>query len=257
MPARKKSLLMEPARTAREGDIRNECRKTTRQPAVKFYKLVRQLCFAALLTIAMNAFARPDIPGYPTDVTANDPREIAMLPKYCIHTRTFRGSVPGANDPGEIKRLRAVLGSTYDALHHYCWGLMKTNRALYLVKDKQRKEFYLRDAISDYNYVLVRASSQFPLLPEVLTKKGENLVLLRDSTAELELLRAIELKRDYWPAYGALSDHYKNTGQLAKAKEILEKGLSEVPDAKALSARLAQLRSRSATEQTKTTATVD
>ena len=80
-----------------------------------------------------------DIPGYPSDVTANDPREVAMLPKFCIHTRTFRDSVPGGNNPQEIKRLQAVLGPTYDALHHYCWGLMKTNRALFLAKDKQRQ----------------------------------------------------------------------------------------------------------------------
>ena len=225
---------------------------------MKVCKALQLLCFAAFLPAAVNAFgAGPDIPGYPSHVTANDSREVAMLPKFCIHTRTFRNSVPGGNNPQEIKRLYAVLGPAFDALHHYCWGLMKTNRALFLVRDKQRKEFYLRGANSDYDYVIVRAAADFPLLPEILTKKGENLTLLRDPTAALDLRRAIELKRDYWPAYAALSDYYKSVGHLARARETLEQGLSAVPDAKALSTRLSQLQGPRATEQTKTTATVD
>ena len=225
---------------------------------MKTCKTLQLLCFGALVSTAINAFGEgSDIPGYPSHVTANDSREVAMLPKFCIYTRTFRGSVPGGNNPQEIKRLYAVLGPAFDALHHYCWGLMKTNRALFLVRDKQRKEFYLRAANSDYDYVIVRAAADFPLLPEILTKRGENLTLLRDPTAALDFRRAIELKRDYWPAYAALSDYYKSVGQLARSKETLEQGLSAVPDAKPLSTRLSQLQGSSATQETKTTATVD
>jgi hypothetical protein len=238
-----KKLLMEPAHTVREGDIPHESRKMARWPTVKVCKVLQLLCFAALLPMGANALgAGPEIPGYPGDVTANDPREVAMLPKFCVHTRTFRESVPGGNNPREIKQLQAVSGPTYDALHHYCWGLMKTNRALFLTNEKRVKEFYLRGANSDFDYVIVRAAADFPLLPEILTKKGENLALLRDTSAELVLRRAIEVKRDYWPAYAALSDHYRGTGQLAKSREVLEQGLSLVPDAKPLSTRLSQLR---------------
>jgi tetratricopeptide (TPR) repeat protein len=225
---------------------------------VKACKVLQLLCFAALLSIGMNAFgAGREIPGYPNDVTANDSREVAMLPKYCIHTRTFRHSVPGGNNVAEVKRLQAIAGPTYEALHHYCWGLMKTNRALFLTNEKRVKEFYLRSANSDFDYVIVRAAADFPLLPEILTKKGENLALLRDTTAEGVLRRAIELKRDYWPAYAALSDHYKNMGQLAKSREVLEQGLSLAPDAKPLSTRLSQLRGRDAVKESRTTAPAD
>ena len=225
---------------------------------MKVCKVLQLLCFATLLPIGANTLGQgAAIPGYPGDVTANDPREVAMLPKFCIHTRTFRDSVPGGNNPREIKRLQALSGTAYDALHHYCWGLMKTNRALFLTKEKRVKEFYLRGANSDYDYVIVRAAADFPLLPEILTKKGENLALLRDTSAELVLGRAIELKRDYWPAYAALSDYYKDMGQLAKSRQALEQGLSLVPDAKPLSTRLSQLRGRDAMKESTSTAPTD
>jgi tetratricopeptide (TPR) repeat protein len=200
------------------------------------------LCFALLVQMGMNgALAQGGIPGYPSNIMAYDAREVAMLPRYCIHTKTFRATVPGGNDPAEVERLKALLGPVFEALHHYCWGLMRTHRGLFLARDKQVRIYYLRSAIEDYNYVLVRASPQFPLLPEILTKKGENLALLQDASAATELRRAIEIKPDYWPAYAALSDFYKNLGHVAKSREVLEEGLSVVPDAKPLMTRLSQL----------------
>jgi Tfp pilus assembly protein PilF len=77
---------------------------------------------------------------------------------------------------------------------------------------------------------------------------------LRDTNAEAVLRRAIELKRDYWPAYAALSDHYKNMGQLAKSREVLEQGLSLSPDAKPLSTRLSQMRGRDVTKESRNNA---
>lgn len=247
---------MEPANSSEwRRRLRVARRRGSRVKICRFLQLL--WLAAAAVPIGTNAGSGWDIPGYPSRVTANDPREVAMLPKYCIHTRTFRHSVPGGNNAAEIKRLQAVSGPTYDALHHYCWGLMKTNRALFLTKEKRAKEFWLRGANDDYDYVIVRAAATFPLLPEILTKKGENLALLRDSGAELVLRQAIELKRDYWPAYAALSDYYKGVGQLARSKEALERGLAVVPDTKPLLTRLSELQGRPATAQTKSTATID
>jgi tetratricopeptide (TPR) repeat protein len=73
-------------------------------------------------------------------------------------------------------------------------------------------------------------------------KKGENLIRLgRGPSGIKELLRAAELKPDYWPPYAAISDYYKKNGDLKDAREVLEKGLSASPDAKALKERLANL----------------
>jgi tetratricopeptide (TPR) repeat protein len=192
---------------------------------------------------AAYASAAPLIPGYPDNVEyAFDPREVALLPHYCIYTKLFRDSVPGGKNKAEIARWYVVMGPTFDAMHHYCWGLMKTNRALLLARDKKTRTFYVRSSIDEFNYVLRHASRDFVLMPEILTKKGENLIMLgRGVEGVTELERAIAIKRDYWPPYADLSDYYKKTGDVAKARELLERGLSFAPDAKALAQRLAEL----------------
>ena len=80
------------------------------------------------------------------------------------------------------------------------------------------------------------------MLPEIFTKKGENLIRLgRGPLAILELQRALESKPDYWPPYAAISDYFKEIGNLVQAREWVEKGLSTSPNTKALIQRLADL----------------
>ena len=57
----------------------------------------------------------------------------------------------------------------------------------------------------------------------------------------LDLERAISLKPDYWPPYAELSDHFKSTGEIDKARSTLEMGLAKSPDATALKRRLTEL----------------
>src|SRR5215470_2693185 len=193
--------------------------------------------------LLMDAPTAQIIPGYPDNVeTTFDSREVAWLPHYCIYTKVFRLGVPGGDNKAEIERWRAIMGPAFDWTHHYCWGLMKTNRALLLAKDKQTKTFYLTAANAEFDFFLNRASPprDFVLLPELFTKKGENLIKLgRGVEGVTELERAIEIKPDYWPPYADLSDYYESTHNVAKAREVLEKGLSFAPDAKALTRRLA------------------
>jgi tetratricopeptide (TPR) repeat protein len=127
-------------------------------------------------------------------------------------------------------------------MHHYCWGLMNTNRAILLVRDQRWRTHHLNYSIAEFDYVIRSASPNFKLLPEVLTKKGENLIRLdRGQEGIVELQRAIELKPDYWPPYAAISDYYRTIGDLAKARESLEEGLSASPNTKALMRRLAEI----------------
>jgi len=182
-------------------------------------------------------------PGYPERIDAYDRREVAMLPRYCLSTQAFRmANVPGSQDQAITDRWYAYLGPTFHGLHHYCWGLMKTNRALLLARDATTRRFYLQDAISEYDYVIERAEDGFLLLPEILTKRAENWARLGKGVAGVpDLERAISLKADYPPAYAALSDYYKGDGDLAKAREVLEEGLAKSPDAASLQRRLAEL----------------
>jgi hypothetical protein len=182
-------------------------------------------------------------PGYPDTVEGYDRREVAMLPRYCLSTIGFSmANVQGSQDRTVADRWSAYFGPTFIHLHHYCWGLMKTNRAVLLARDATTRNFYLRDANREYDYVITRSPDDFLLLPEILTKRAENLARLGSGAiGVLDLERAISLKPDYWPAYAALSDYYKTDGDIAKAREVLEAGLLKSPDAPALQRRLTEL----------------
>ena len=102
--------------------------------------------------------------------------------------------------------------------------------------------FYLNDSILEFEYVLRYTPENHVLLPEILTKKGENLIRLgRAALGIQDLRRAAEIKPDYWPPYAIMSDHYKANRDIDKAREVLEKGLEFSPDAKALKRRLSEL----------------
>lgn len=198
------------------------------------------LLFISIISWGNSGYA-VEIPGYPTNLLDYDARELAMLPRYCIYTQDFRGKAPGGNNPVEIDRWYSVLGKAFHGMHHYCWGLMKTNRAIFLVRNQKDREFLLTDAIGEFDFVLRSAPPDFVLLPEIYTKKGENLVRLGRAEGVVELQRAIRIKPDYWPPYAALSDYFKQIKDIPKAREWIEKGLSVVPDAKPLRQRLADL----------------
>ena len=168
--------------------------------------------------------------------------EVALLPAYCKNTTYFRDKVPGGMNSNEIARWTAAIGPEFIHLHHYCFGLMNTNRAVLLARDGQVRLSYLAASLLEFDYVIQRSSESFVLLPEILTKKGENLIRLgKAPVGILELERAADLKPDYWPPYAQLSDYYKSVGDRQKAKEALDRGLSSSPDAQPLRRRLSEL----------------
>lgn len=198
--------------------------------------------FALLLVLAISdaAHGQEMVPGYSDDFYYLDAREVRLLPPYCVYTQYFDARY--RTNEAEKKRWVAALGPTFIHLHHYCFALLKTNRALLLTKEKRYREFYLRDSLREFEYIIDRSPSDFVLLPEIHTKKGENLVRLgRGQFAVFEFERAIELNPEYWPPYAQLADHYKTTGATDKARDVLAKGLSRAPEAKALQRRLAEL----------------
>jgi hypothetical protein len=195
----------------------------------------------ALATMMAPARAQ-GIVGYPAQVEAYDPREVALLPRYCIYTQSFRDHVPGGSDKTAIDGWYARLGPTFHALHHFCWGIMKTNRAMLLAADRQTRDFYLSAANADFDYVIERAPEDFILLPEILAKKGENLIRAgKGPLGMIELERAAALKPDYWPPYAYMSDYYRDLGDQAKAREVLQAGLRLMPESQGLRTRLAEL----------------
>ena len=168
--------------------------------------------------------------------------DVPLLPQYCKYAQDFRGLVPGANIPTEIQRWYSVLGPTFHHVHHYCYGLVATNRANFAAKNMQERLSNLAFSVGEFDYVIERAPRNFPLLPEILTRKGENLIKLRRAPEGVRaLFQAIELKPDYWPPYAHISDYYKSLGEIARARELLEEGLAKAPNTKALKQRMADL----------------
>ena len=181
------------------------------------------------------------IPGYPLQIQAYDAREVAPLPVYCKYTQDFTRRLPEGDNAAERSRWYQIQGPIFHAMHHYCWGLMYARRAT-LVTNSQGRRHYLENSINEFDYVIERAPEDFVLLPEILTKKGESLLRLgRGPAAATELTRAMKLKPDYWPPYVALSDFYKEVGNVAQARELLQAGLAHSPNSKPLQRRLAEL----------------
>lgn len=178
-----------------------------------------------------------------------DASQLALLPPYCKYTQLYRAAVPGGNDPAEIQRWSALMGGAenFAHMHHYCWALENTNRGLYSSKSKLERDRYLAATLGDLDYVLQRVTPGFVLLPEILTKKGENLIRLgRGPEAIDDLMRAIQLKPDYWPPYAVLSDYFRDRKDVANAKDWLNKGLAAAPNTRPLETRLRQLNSPNA-----------
>lgn len=173
---------------------------------------------------------------------------LPILPAYCPHTRGISELVPGGNNPQARERWETLMGaSNFAHIHHYCVGLARTHHALFNPRTKQERDGYLEASIKEFDYVLRLATPDFVLLPEILTKRGENLVRLgRAPEAIPNLMQAIDIKPDYWPPYASLSDLYKEAGDTEKARTWLEKGLAASPGAKPLQERLSTVSRRPA-----------
>src|SRR5882672_6349770 len=63
--------------------------------------------------------------------------QVYRLPVYCKYTQVFRDHVPGGNNRPEIERWTASMGGSFNHMHHYCWGLMATNRAAFFSSTRQ------------------------------------------------------------------------------------------------------------------------
>jgi tetratricopeptide (TPR) repeat protein len=189
---------------------------------------------AVTAALALLASMRAEAQSY-------EPSQVYLLPLYCKYTQVFRDHVAGGNNRAEIDRWTVTMGPSFNHMHHYCWGLMSVNRAMFS-SNRQDRIHELNHSLAEFDYVTQRVPLDFYLLPEILTKRGDSLVQLdRGGEAVIEYKEAVKLKQSYAPAYAAMSDFYKGTGQLAKARETLEQGLAAAPESTLLKRRMADL----------------
>ncbi len=163
--------------------------------------------------------------------------EIAMLPPYCPDTMGF--SFKGPGNPAYMSPRAnywvAQMGHDFWWVHHYCWATVWLNRALYQASGATERNFNLKMTVSEIDFTLGKVKADFVLLPELLTKRGEVLLLLSDPGAAYDSFRrAREIKPDYWPAYTKWVEVLIKSGQKAEAMALVRVGLSHAPDSKEL-----------------------
>jgi tetratricopeptide (TPR) repeat protein len=173
--------------------------------------------------------------------------ELRVLPRACLAQKFISEDLRVPVVPeAERKQWAASLGPSYEHYHHFCWGLIDLRRANGSRSPRDRQHNYLR-AISNFRYVQNNATRDFPLLPEVFLRKGQALRHVEDEGgAAREFLGAIQLKRNYTPAYAALIDVYLDLQDVDKAEQTLNQGLAVAPDSKILASKKAEIEQRRA-----------
>jgi tetratricopeptide (TPR) repeat protein len=128
-------------------------------------------------------------------------------------------------------------------MHHYCFGLVHLQRALRGGTKSNERGFHYQSAVTEIQYMLNLVDDTFPLLPEMLTRRGDALAQLRRyADAEASYRRAAEVKRDYWPAYRGWAQLYIDQGRRRDAQKLLEDNIGQVSDQRVLEKMLADLR---------------
>lgn len=103
------------------------------------------------------------------------------------------------------------------------------------------KEAWL-GAIEEIDFTVQFVPRDFILMPEMMLNRGKALTRLKKAEAAMmDFQKAIELKPDYWPPYLEIAGYHVSIGSKAKAIEVLQEGLRNAPDAKALKLRLVEL----------------
>lgn len=162
--------------------------------------------------------------------------EMALVPSYCKDTQGFGYGDATTNTSPRAGHWVSLMGKTFWAMHHYCRGLIKRNRAMKSGLRFEERQHLLKSAIDEYDYVLNNNKDpDFILLPEIYTRIGEASILTSNpSAAERAFARAREIKADYWPAYSHWAEYLIQKGKRAEAKQLVKNGLEQSPNAKVL-----------------------
>jgi tetratricopeptide (TPR) repeat protein len=157
--------------------------------------------------------------------------ELALLPEYCVDSQGFNhGDQYSQNKSPRADYWVGLMGPSFWHHHHYCWGLIKSRRAMAPGVQPELRTGGLKDANGDYDYVIRNATRDFVMLPEVMLKYGDNLVLLNSPIQALEIYaEAARRKPDYWPAYVNAAEVLEKVGKKKEALARIGEGLAFAP----------------------------
>lgn len=176
--------------------------------------------------------------------------ELPYLPDYC----KCKGAVN--IDPRTKENLRKKWdrffskyphGENWVHLHHYCQGLLMLNR---FYRGVGNPSALLKEAESQFNYMIKQSNPKFILVPEYHLKMGITQKLMgRDSKSLQHFTEAIKLKKDYVPAYVHIIDYYKEHNDFKNAIRTAKMGLKHSPNSKILKKELVEMQSLPATKE--------
>ncbi|MHB1246456.1 MAG: tetratricopeptide repeat protein [Sulfuriferula sp.] len=148
--------------------------------------------------------------------------EMAALPPFC---KAKLGA-----DPANVKLYSDRIGPDWLHIHHYCFGLGFANKYYRDYGNRMARADDLKQAVTNYDYVLEHAAPGFWMRAEIGTQKARILAAAKRNAEAIGALDvALQADHDYAPAYAELSDIYRDLGQQAKALSSVERGLQHVP----------------------------
>lgn len=165
--------------------------------------------------------------------------ERIMLPEYCRHQANV--SVRHPNPPRSLA-WENELGSVFPHVHHYCWAMVNLTRSYRSSVSPQEKRSMLKGVVDDIDYVLIRASTNVPILADINTTKGRALLLMNEPRlAEQAFAEARRIDPTNWRAYYLWALYLQQSGRTKEASALVEQGLEQVPDSKSLATLLQEL----------------
>lgn len=152
--------------------------------------------------------------------------ELARLPEYCHHVWGY------TRDPKERANWFIRMGPVFEHMHHYCWGMLKANRAATPGTDPLMRRSLYASAVGECQYVLRNnPDPKFVLLPEIYFRMGEWEAANESWVQAIEYYRqSIALKPDYWPPYVGIAEVEMKLARRDRAVAVLQQGLKVVPD---------------------------
>lgn len=195
--------------------------------AAPFSKILLCLALALSFIFATGvAIAKPD------NITDT---EMSLLPRYCPDTMGFNYGDAYSNTSPRAGHWVGLMGKSFWAMHHYCWGLIALNRSQKSGTPTNVRLSLWESARGDFGYVVKNAPPDFIMLPEIFTKIGTvELLLSHPDRANEAFSRARQLKPDYWPAYSHWAEYLMKIGKRPEALKVVASGLANAPGSKVL-----------------------
>lgn len=180
-----------------------------------------------ILLLASIAQANASQPYHPTE------SEIRLLPPYCAAKFAGKGAA--------YENWKSALGPGFMDVHHYCTGLNFLGR-YYRSRTPEDKNYNLKKAISDFNYMIGANKPGFSLLWEIYMNRGLAHSLGKQyGSAIADLKKAESLNPKSSRVYQLLADIYVSMAAKDKALEEVTEGLRQVPDSRPLKHRYDEL----------------